>query len=791
MLKTKKFITNVFAKKALSAFVAATTAAASLVVPVFATETAADTTKIYTDFSSKTSGGYDTGNYYGTNATNSPGIKYEEAKGVLGKSTNDSVLHFHNTTDAITITNGNYLQFTNLDTTASANITAGTTHLSFQLAFDNFDSAKNIYMTYSNSDKYAKLIGIDTEGKLTLAKRSGTTSYTKQMEKNRWYKFDVVIDTTTNSKNVIINYVTVYIDGEMVGNKYEYGYNNFTHVTLLRFESALVENGTAEDGTTKKYKPTGLYIDNFSYAFYSTATTINVANPTLYTDDYAYLSSGAYYVSDFSEFNPTSLLEKINSNLTGYKATAVDLTNGEVDLSAMTNLSDLDGKYLRINSTSTAVTKADDVYELFVPIKKEGQTVYQPMITEPVAANNAFFRQLDTNYLANNGKDVSNYTYGQLENIGGKSGKSYGVTLANAKKKAEGSSENPTLTESNFYLTLAKAETTPNTAKPFTIELSLFQKGDVTESYFRIAGVSENASIKTFPVYISKFGEITTSYPNKQVLAAKANLNEWNKFALTIYPATAKMDIYLNGEKIAENCDILEDVTKNYSSISEITVGTNYNIPAATSETSANAVVAIDDITMYSGVADEAKSSVLNGADGNVVSISADETALSALNLSATENGSIKVYTDNTFATEVAADGTVTRDSVVVVTSSDGEILKYYYPDYTEVIINQPTLTYANGKFTAALTTRAPKSNSDKALLLLAVYENGVLVGNNSLGTGLSNGDISVEFSGKSGQTAKAFVWDVNTFKPLTSPASKTATSSTIIPGETPFVPNV
>lgn len=293
----------------------------------------------------------------------------------------------------------------------------------------------------------------------------------------------------------------------------------------------------------------------------------------------------------------------------------------------------------------------------------------------------------------------------------------------------------------------------------FTYEFSVGGDGDIDSigflnynylSYRELDEASGEYTEKTDKVYTSPLklyadGRIVVN-EHTTLTDMTFRKNQWYRVAITYYPKECKYDLYINGVKVADkewassNDKYFDSEKYDLSGFYWFQLQTSYSAKASGAERQGRAVV--DDIASYLGTYydDPGNRAVLESDSFTVDEVNEniyipENTDVSAVADSISYGeAAIGLFTDNTYQTP--CDSFVSSGNVIVLTSPNGKVFKYYMVQSPEFKIDEEITLYVNdemtnilepGELTAKINVYSPENRKLGGLLILAVYENGAL----------------------------------------------------------------
>ena len=270
----------------------------------------------------------------------------------------------------------------------------------------------------------------------------------------------------------------------------------------------------------------------------------------------------------------------------------------------------------------------------------------------------------------------------------------------------------------------------------------------------------------------------------------KLNPREWFRVALTFYPETLTYDMYINGRLVLEQ-DI---IASGYTDTAEWEyrgmqwMSPSVNFAEGTTENERKCVLAMDDFKVFIGEYD---------TTGRVISISGydrDENQgvmylpgnISVADFAAgliCGTASPALYTSHDFA-EKLTQGYLQEGNVLVLTSENGLVRKYYTLRISGMTCDERIRLYVNGQESGVLTAGVLTAEIDAGfsgepqempdgILALAVYRDGVLqevvTDEKKQFTGSMKFSVTKDLTGQelAGVSVKAMFWsDLETMCP-------------------------
>lgn len=224
---------------------------------------------------------------------------------------------------------------------------------------------------------------------------------------------------------------------------------------------------------------------------------------------------------------------------------------------------------------------------------------------------------------------------------------------------------------------------------PYTFECSLYNDNVKETAVSLIAGGKWN----TFKLN----GSNNTIVDPKQSTIGRYADGQWDNYAFTVYPAANKMEIYRNGNLIKT---LAFDRGNSVNTLERIKLVTKFYSEGEGSDTTKNymaATSAYDDFKFYVGSRPSVSAPVSVTSDNLTVGkkvifvpdlYTAYNKFFSALNIENADLDNVKVYTDDTFATENT--GKIEQGNVLVIPRNTGDEVTY---DYYYLTIGTPADT--------------------------------------------------------------------------------------------------
>lgn len=229
----------------------------------------------------------------------------------------------------------------------------------------------------------------------------------------------------------------------------------------------------------------------------------------------------------------------------------------------------------------------------------------------------------------------------------------------------------------------------------------------------------------------------------KETAPFKLNPKEWFRVALTFYPEALTYDMYINGERVVEKDVISSGYTDTekweYRGMQWMSPAINFEV--GTKEYARSARLAMDDFKVFVGEYDVADRVIsVDGYDKD------DNLGVMDIpgNLSVADfAGGLRcgtavptLYADHDF-TEKITDGYLQDGNVLLLTSANGLVRKYYTLRISGMTCDERIRLYVNGSESDALTAGALKAEiaagfsgetqAPGGVLALAIYRDGAL----------------------------------------------------------------
>ena len=293
----------------------------------------------------------------------------------------------------------------------------------------------------------------------------------------------------------------------------------------------------------------------------------------------------------------------------------------------------------------------------------------------------------------------------------------------------------------------------------FTFEFSVGGDGDVDGinllnynylSYCEPDAATGENVVKTDRVYTSP---LRLCADGRIIVNEKTTLtdmtfrkNQWYRVAITYYTKECKYDLYINGIKVADkewassNDKYFDSDKYDLTGFYWFQLQPSYDAKASGGVRSGRALV--DDIVSYRGTYydDPGNTAVLEAAGFTVDEVNEniyipENTDVSAVAESISYgDAAVGLFTDNTYRTP--CEDFVSSGNVIVLTSPNGKVFKYYMVQSPEFKIDNEITLYVNGEMTnileagelkAEINVYSPENQKLSGTLILAVYENGAL----------------------------------------------------------------
>lgn len=290
-----------------------------------------------------------------------------------------------------------------------------------------------------------------------------------------------------------------------------------------------------------------------------------------------------------------------------------------------------------------------------------------------------------------------------------------------------------------------------------------------------------------------------TIYPGGDIICnnkvvGKYSQNQWIRLGVSISLTDRKIHTYINGKHVGETSTASGNIIDSFKM--------NTVFPTATSAQSWNATVAYDDMLAYSGdyivssTLNKVKASAKSGCsdriyvdnEENIISLNGIGTAEAAAEALDVPSGeTLTFFTDNTYKTKAA-----TLESGMTAVLTDGKIYRYYTVEKAAnegYILNsfsaksngvETDTTFTEGTLAAEASIRLYEPVDIS--LLIAQYEENKLkkcvYSDNLTYSGeinVFNGtqasiSASMQIENSDNQSAKIYLWEKNTMKPICPP---------------------
>lgn len=330
-----------------------------------------------------------------------------------------------------------------------------------------------------------------------------------------------------------------------------------------------------------------------------------------------------------------------------------------------------------------------------------------------------------------------------------------------------------------------------NVEKPsVTIEFSAACSGD---SGFELIGRPrlydtqnpEDESLKGYMEYL-------TVDPSGAVRGANlpTNLtlhqNEWVRVAMAIDAQALTYDLYLNGEKVVSDGEVYAGKTDAqrylYRGFNWISLMGHYPKLSESDSSLRSGKVAIDDFEVYYGDYQTRAESTVKletsyPMDGDILYVEEGTDLLDFVGNLNFGDAIPMLYTDNSYSETSSA---TAEGNVLVLTSPDGKVMRYYHLQAPSVQVEDTIELYVNdemsdilsaGTLKAKITAAAAAQTEQKGCLALAVYRDGALetiVTDEKALSGTTEFETEYQLENTDGIQVKAFFWNgIGGLKPL------------------------
>lgn len=498
--------------------------------------------------------------------------KAQVADGVFGKAAGDKAVHFFRSESSTSVDAGNGVKLGLAGTMSEGEYT----EIEIYMAWDNnCNATKGVLGFYRNTggtgqsrtqndgvtDSY--LFSVNKEGILyVMGENTGI-----YLPAEKWYKFNLVMkagtgSTTTadngNKKDAYGNYIVT--DSSLNTNRYWFYLDN----TPIKEDVVLNAFGRGQTGWNGKY----VDFSGFSYIYPEMRTTDKSASSGVWIDDISVsqgiaelpsYTNSSIEVSDAADQSSAARLYSGAANgLTQFVDERVDLSEltvgGEAFGEAGSRLAAGEKAYAALNAGG------EKLYAMAVNTTRQ-EKVYDMSSDSPRAT------------FGGDAGSVSNVTEGVAGSADGNSYMKIQAKTSVVWKDQEDST-----------VTLYPGHSGSNAPK--TIEASVLMNGS---REFRIT-MKSNAGKWYTPVVAEADGHVTVDrYTHRRIMPGT-----WARYAVTLYPAAGKAEVYLNGELIAvTGCDTTMKSVAYLRLIGKFAKGEDGN--------NAQGYIAYDDIHMYNG----------------------------------------------------------------------------------------------------------------------------------------------------------------------------------------------
>lgn len=330
-----------------------------------------------------------------------------------------------------------------------------------------------------------------------------------------------------------------------------------------------------------------------------------------------------------------------------------------------------------------------------------------------------------------------------------------------------------------------------NVEKPsVTIEFSAACSGD---SGFQLVGRPrfydtqnpEDESLKGYMEYLTVDPRGMVTIVNQPV-DLTVRQNEWIRVAMAIDAQALTYDLYLNGEKVVSDGEVYAGITDAqrylYRGFNWISLMGHYPMLSESDSSLRSGKVAIDDFEVYYGDYQTRAESTVEletsyPMDGDILYVEEGTDLLDFVGNLNYGDARAMLYTDNSYSETPSA---TAEGNVLVLTSPDGKVMRYYHLQAPSVQVEDTIELYVNdemsnilsaGTLKAKIIAAAAALTEQKGCLALAVYRDGVLetiVTDEKALSGTTEFETEYQLENTDGIQVKAFFWNgIGGLKPL------------------------
>ena len=516
------------------------------------------------------------GSFYNANVdmiNNHADINFDVADGLFGKASTDRSFYIHNNAGLVP---GSKDPFLRVRVNQMEEVNFGRTHigestvLSFNCAFDESLAPIRLMSTVlheGGDGKYQHILfRLSNDGQITAWGKNFTIN-DAAFRAGEWYNIKLVTnagDNTTENKNTF----SLYFNDRLIAENEEFNLfaagdgGNLTRNKFMGFTSLWINHNFNDahlgDGV---YKASGFYFDDLSLLI-----TDNVVQPCAMGITHADNAINKYlnYPSNIYVKPETTVEQLQELNIINGTLSAVRDYQGNIVTTGTAQ-----GKYLDILSY--------DCKNRYVKIFTEREYILdsqQSIVVDETGTTNGSWRSFNNT----NGED----SFSAVSGIGGKRSdeESFAIVLG---------SDLPNADYLNYTIQASTATMDPRAYQPVTLEASVLaediEKAMTLQLYLN--GASTGAEITT--ILRLQNGALTITNSEE---TASYREGEWVRVAVSLYPGKDFYDVWLDGELVAQNVKLANNITNHYVNAIRF---------AVTAGESIGSIMAFDNVVLYTG----------------------------------------------------------------------------------------------------------------------------------------------------------------------------------------------